>query len=126
MNGSELTATLHTLEERFNAVEDAEMKASLQTLLNLVETLAGENARLREENQHLKDEINRLKGEQGKPTFSGRSSQNKDFSSEQERRSRSSQQKTHSRQRPSKREYPLYISRRALAYQYWRLTLFLN
>lgn len=104
MNGSELTATLHTLEERFNAVEDAEMKASLQTLLNLVETLAGENARLREENQHLKDEINRLKGEQGKPTFSGRSSQNKDFSSEQERRSRSSQQKTHSRQRPSKRE----------------------
>jgi hypothetical protein len=104
MNGSELTATLRTLEERFNAVEDAEMKASLQTLLNLVETLAGENARLREENQQLKDEINRLKGEQGKPTFSGRSSQNKDFSSEQERRSRSSQQKPHSRQRPSKRE----------------------
>lgn len=104
MNDSDLTATLRTVGERFSAVEDAEIKTSLQTLLNLVETLAGENARLREENQQLKDEINRLKGEHGRPTFSGHAHQNKDISSEHERHSRSSQQRMHSRQRPSKRE----------------------
>ena len=86
MNSSELTRPLHTLQERFAAVDGADIKASLHALWNLVERLAGENARLQEENQHLKDEINRLKGEHGKPDFTGKSGGKKDISSEKERR----------------------------------------
>jgi len=86
MKFSELTATLHSLQSQFTSVEDAEIKVSLQTLLNLVEGLARENAQLRSENQQLKDEINRLKGEQGKPTFKGSSGKKTDISSEKERK----------------------------------------
>ena len=43
--------------------------AIIKVLINLVEMLAEENARLKETVQELKDEINRLKGEQGKPNI---------------------------------------------------------
>jgi hypothetical protein len=59
----------------------------VSVLLNLLEELASENARLRQENQMLKDEINRLKGEQGKPEIKANIRKDGNISSEQERRS---------------------------------------
>lgn len=50
-------------------IEDAEARAWLRRLLNLVEELAAEGRDLRAENQRLRDENNRLRGEQGKPTL---------------------------------------------------------
>jgi hypothetical protein len=44
-------------------------KAVIDKLLNLVESLASENARLTEMIQQQNDEINRLSVEQGKPEF---------------------------------------------------------
>ena len=86
MDTGELTTTLQGLQAQFTSLEDPDIKASLQTLLNLVERLAGEHARLQEENQQLKDEINRLKGEHGNPKFAAKSRQKHDISSEKERR----------------------------------------
>ena len=81
------------------------MKVSLQTLLNLVEVLAQENAQLRSENQQLKDEINRLKGEHGNPTFTGTSGKKTDISSEKERKQRHSARSAPTDSpRPTKRE----------------------
>lgn len=67
---------------------EPELRASLRTVLNLVETLLAELSALRDENQRLRDEIDRLKGERGKPTFKpkGRPAGAADYSSEQERR----------------------------------------
>lgn len=105
MNSSELTATLRTLQDQFASVADAEIKTSLQTLLNLVELLAKENAQLRAENQQLKDEINRLKGEHGTPTFKNSSGKKRDISSEKERnRLHSTRKEAADSPRPTKRE----------------------
>ena len=43
------------------------VKELIIALLNTIEHLVQENAKLREENQQLRDEIARLKGEKGKP-----------------------------------------------------------
>lgn len=48
-------------------IPDPATRASIQQVLNLVETLAAEVVRLRALVQSQQDEINRLKGEQGKP-----------------------------------------------------------
>ncbi len=105
MNSSELTATLHTLQTQLASIEDAEIKTSLHTLLNLVELLVRENAQLRTENQQLKDEINRLKGEHGKPTFKESSGKKQDISSEKERkRLHSARSERGNSPRPTKRE----------------------
>ena len=105
MNSSELTVTLHTLQNRLASVEDAEITTSLQTLLNLVELLVKENAQLRAENQHLKDEINRLKGEHGKPTFKASSGKKQDISSEKDRkRLQATRSERGDSPRPTKRE----------------------
>lgn len=48
-------------------IPDPATRASIQQVLNLVETLAAEVVRLRALVQAQQDEINRLKGEQGKP-----------------------------------------------------------
>lgn len=45
------------------------IRAILQHLRNLVETLYKQNLSLKSQNQQLKDEINRLKGEKGKPNI---------------------------------------------------------
>lgn len=105
MNASELTATLHTLQENLATIDDAAVKHSMHLLLNLVETLAGENTQLREENQALKDELNRLKGEHGKPDFTGKSHKKRNISSERERQNSQSPPHDKSpRQRTSKRD----------------------
>lgn len=65
-------------------IQDEYARQGFIKLLNLVETLLQDNARLREENQQLRDEINRLKGEQGKPNIKPSKTASK-ISSEEER-----------------------------------------
>ena len=67
---------------------EPELRASLRSVLNLVETLLAEVTALRDETQRLRDENNRPKGEQAKPTFKpkGRPPGATDYSSDQERR----------------------------------------
>jgi len=69
-----------------SSIDDPVANTILNELLNLVETLYGENEELKDENQRLKDEINRLKGEQGKPNIKGNKKKKNDHSSEQERK----------------------------------------
>ncbi len=59
---------------------------AIVALLNLVEGLKQENQELRAEVQRLRDEINRLKGEQGKPDIKANKREEKNHSSEAERR----------------------------------------
>jgi Transposase IS66 family len=71
------------------SIGDERVRRALLGLLNLVEELKRENAKLRAENQRLRDEINRLKGEQGKPTIKGNTPKpppSGTYSSEKERR----------------------------------------
>lgn len=107
MNRTEIATVLETLQLDIELIEAADVKASVVVLLNLVETLAAENEKLREEQQKLKDEINRLKGEQGKPEIKGKTRKRDDLSSEQERKEASGEQDKGGRgerQRESKRE----------------------
>ena len=68
-------------------ITDAETRASVQRLLNLVEELAARVKDLQADNQRLRDEINRLKGEQGKPEIRPQATVvATDHSSERERR----------------------------------------
>ena len=102
----EITATLQALQLSIESIEDEKVREGFVRLLNLVESLAGENVQLREENQKLKDEINRLKGEQGKPEIKGKKHQGEDISSEKERRGNSkSKGQSARRKRGSKRTY---------------------
>ncbi len=83
---NKLAAALGPLQTDLTAIADAELKATVSGLLNLVETLSAEYEALREENQLLNDEINRLKGEQGKPDIKGNAQKkSEDDSSEKER-----------------------------------------
>ena len=107
MNRTEIATVLETLQLNIELIEAADVKASVVVLLNLVETLAAENEKLREEQQQLKDEINRLKGEHGKPEMKGKTRKRDDLSSEQERKEASGAQGKGGRgehQRESKRE----------------------
>jgi len=73
----------------------------IDRLLNLVESLACENARLTEIIQQLHSEINRLKGEQGLPEFTEK--KDKDISSEEERKN-ASVRKSKSKNEPRNRK----------------------
>ena len=53
--------------EKINFDDKESVKELTIALLNTIEHLVQENAKLREENQQLKDEIAQLKGEKGKP-----------------------------------------------------------
>lgn len=75
------------------SIPDPKIKTVVSGLLNLVETLYGENEALKEENQQFKDEINRLKGEQGKPEIKAKcKKESVDHSSEKERQAGSDPQ----------------------------------
>lgn len=107
MNRTEITTVLETLPLDIELMEAADVKTSVVVLLNLVETLAAENEKLREEQQKLKDEINRLKGERGQPEIKGKTGKRDDLSSEQERKEASGAQgerERGERHRESKRE----------------------
>jgi len=79
-------SVLHGLDP--DGLSEAELRAGLGTLLNLVEPLVAEVQSLKAENQRLRDEIQRLKGERGKPTFQPKrpARGGTDYSSERERR----------------------------------------
>src|SRR5512135_1310533 len=53
--------------DKINFDDKESVKELIIALLNTIEHLVQENAKLREENQHLRDEIASLKGEKGKP-----------------------------------------------------------
>jgi hypothetical protein len=53
--------------DKINFDDKDSVRDIIIALLNTIEHLVQENAKLREENQQLKDEIARLKGEKGKP-----------------------------------------------------------
>jgi regulator of replication initiation timing len=53
--------------DKINFDDKESVKELIIALLNTIEHLVQENAKLREENQQLRDEIARLKGEKGKP-----------------------------------------------------------
>jgi hypothetical protein len=86
MTRTEISKVLESLQNEMAAIADPGAKRIIAVLLNLVEALASENARLRQENQELKDEINRLKGEQGKPEIKPNRNKTGDISWEQERK----------------------------------------
>ena len=86
MKTEDITKVLEIIQPDIDKIEDPASKKVMSVLLNLIEELASENARLRQENQALKDEINRLKGEQGKPEIKANVRKDGNISSEQERR----------------------------------------
>jgi hypothetical protein len=73
MNKQEIKKVLNELTAELDSITDKKALTIIKVLINLVEMLAEENARLKEMVQTLKDEINRLKGEQGKPDIRGQS-----------------------------------------------------
>jgi hypothetical protein len=83
----DVSGTLAALPIDVDLIADPIVKHAMQVLLNLVERLAAENAKLREEVQRLRDENSRLKGEQGKPDVKP-SRRTRDVSSEKERKKR--------------------------------------
>lgn len=93
MNRKDLKKVLDELTGDIDSIADKKAVAIIKVLINLVEMLAEENARLRETVQELKDEINRLKGEQGKPDIRAQKKEDGsahfDHSSEEDRNKRS-------------------------------------
>lgn len=79
---------LDTITQEVKSVADDKVQSILTSLLNLVEALIEENDQLRAENQILRDENNRLKGEHGKPNIRKQTQQDKDISSDKERKKR--------------------------------------
>ena len=73
MNRQEIKKILNELTAEIDTIVDQKAVTIIKILVNLVEMLAEENAKLKETVQQLKDEINRLKGEQGKPDIRGQS-----------------------------------------------------
>jgi hypothetical protein len=71
-----------------NSIADERARELVRRLLNVLEAVIADLRAAQAENQRLRDEINRLKGEQGTPTIKANTPQqpNKDYSSEQERR----------------------------------------
>lgn len=93
MNRQDIKKVLDELTGDIDSIADKKAVAIIKVLINLVEMLAEENARLKETVQELKDEINRLKGEQGKPDIRKQKKEdddptNPDHSSEKDRNKR--------------------------------------
>lgn len=81
MNQTQVGIVLQELNQEIN---NGKINEAVTRLLNLVESLASENARLTEIIQQQNNEINRLKGEQGRPEFTA--SKDENLSSEEERK----------------------------------------
>jgi hypothetical protein len=85
-------------------IQDLEgARIAITHLLNLVEELTQANREQRELIQQQRDEINRLKGEQGKPHIKA-SRQDKDISSEKERKPRVLKPKRQREEKPKNQE----------------------
>ena len=85
MTPENTTKILDSIQPELQKIEDPNTKRVIAVLLNLIEMLASDNARLKHENQLHKDEINRLKGEQGKPEIKP-NKKDGDISSDRERK----------------------------------------
>ena len=87
MKTEDIINILKIIQPDIDKIEDCAAKKAVSVLLNFLEELASDIARLRQENQELKDEINRLKGEHGKPEIKANIRKDGNISSEQERKS---------------------------------------
>jgi FtsZ-binding cell division protein ZapB len=89
VNPITITQKLESLNLTLNleAIPDIQIVESVQVLYQIIEELTEENEKLKTEVQKLRDEINLLKGEQCKPEISSsKKKQNRDISSENERK----------------------------------------
>jgi hypothetical protein len=115
MNRKDIKKVLDELTGDIGSIADKKTVAIINVLINLVEMLAEENARLKETGQELKDEINRLKGEKGKPDIRKQKKDddddptNPDHSSEKDRNKRGAQKK---RKPKNKKTQTVRIDRR--------------
>jgi len=115
MNRKDIKKILDELTGDIDSIADKKAVAIIKVLINLVEMLAEENARLKETVQELKDEINRFKNEQGKPDIRKQKKDddtaptNPDHSSEKERNKRGAQKK---RKPKNKKTQTVRIDRR--------------
>jgi len=103
MNRKNIKKVLDELTADIAGIADKKIASIINTLINLVEVLAEENAQLKESNQQLKDEVNRLKGEQGKPDIR---KQKKDGEDGQENPDHSSEKDRAKRGRDKKQRKP--------------------
>lgn len=85
MNPSGITNILESLKIQPDEIADKNLAEAFRLLLHIIEELNEEVQALKAELQKTRDELNHLKGEKGKPKFS-LSKQNKDVSSENERK----------------------------------------
>jgi hypothetical protein len=96
--GGDKKEILTQLSKALAGIQDERIREVLLAVLNVIEQDAETIRQLREENQRLRDEVSRLKGEQGKPKIrpekpkdesqesTGSQKENRDISSEKERR----------------------------------------
>jgi len=85
MNSSEIAAILGSIRIQPDEISDKNVAEAFRLLLHIIEELNEEVQALKAELQKTRDELNHLKGEQGKLKFSV-PKQNKDVSSENERK----------------------------------------
>jgi prefoldin subunit 5 len=85
MNPSGITNILESLKIQPDEISDKNVAEAFRLLLHIIEELNEEVQALKAELQKTRDELNHLKGEQGKPKFPV-PKQNKDISSENERK----------------------------------------
>ena len=85
MNPTGITNILESLKIQPDEISDKNVAEAFRLLLHIIEELNEEVQALKAELQKTRDELNRLKGEKGKPKFSF-PKQNKDVSSETERK----------------------------------------
>lgn len=114
MNRTVIEKALKELQPHIDQIQEPAIQGAVTGLLNLIEALATENEALQDENQKLKDEINRLKGEQGKPEIKGKNNKedsqkddaknNRDISSENERKPRNNSDNNDENPNPKKRK----------------------
>ena len=95
---------LEQLSIHLDSIQDENIKATIQSLFNIIEDQAATISQQQKEIQRLRDEISRLKGEQGKPKIKPNNSnepnkddQNQDISSENERKKKRRNHKRDSR-----------------------------
>lgn len=89
MKHKHIQSILEEVEKQVAQVSDPALVTVINTLFNLLESLAEKNETQAQQIQMLKDENNRLKGEQGRPAPRKQSKdENSDHSSEEERKKR--------------------------------------
>ena len=106
MNRRNIKKVLDELTGDIDSIADKKAVSIIKALINLVEMLAEENARLKETVQKLKDEVNRLKGEQGKPDIREQTKDDdpdsSDHSSEKDRNKRGNKKERKPKEKKTK------------------------